>query len=413
MNPSAGQTAHASPHETAESIVVEAPTVDAALEAVAAQMGTDCRILAVDKVSRGGIAGFFGKETYQVEVERPARVELEDLSASTPQQTARAAVDRVLEAADQDPDATFGDVFRSRLATSAPEPEPFDGIDLTALEAEGPAPTADPPGDAALDRLRSAIEEERSKAEIPQPVADPQAVPDLQPDPEPPVQPELEVPAEPAVPTAPDPGARIDDAARRTPTSRPRTRSADPGGRDVGEPIFTADHLVRTGLPFSFVVQLGDLSTLDDVSRLVQLANALQPWCGPLPRHDNLVVGLRADRLARPLGLDVHGPSDPVPTDGSAIWICNPNDAATNAYLGQIRGNRGLHIVDPTPDTLARLDAGTIVSWGDSEIGFDALLFALERGLHLGFDVSGAEARRATAVEMAIGIRSRLPLSGS
>ena len=39
--------------------------------------------------------------------------------------------------------------------------------------------------------------------------------------------------------------------------------------------------------------------------------------------------------------------------------------------------------------------------------------FALERGLHLGFNVSGADARRATSVEMAIGIRSRLPLSGS
>ena len=194
---------------------------------------------------------------------------------------------------------------------------------------------------------------------------------------------------------------------------RSRTRSTDPGGREVGEPIFTADHLVRTGLPFSFVVQLGDLSTLDDLSRLVQLANALQPWCGLLPRHDTLVVGLRADRLSTSLGIDVHGPSDPVPTEGSAIWVCNPNDAATDAYLRQIRGTRGLHVVDPTPETLASLDAGTIVSWSDPEIGFDALLFALERGLHLGFNVSGADARRATSVEMAIGIRSRLPLSGS
>jgi len=408
MNPSTRQFTPAADQqagaEARESIVVEAPTVEAALEAVAAQMGTDCRILAVDKVSRGGIAGFFGKETYQVEVEKPARVQLEDL---TPQDAAREAVDRVLEAADHGSDEMFGDVLRSRLGVPTAEPEPFDGIDLTALEdlpapPLPPTPSAAPQPEqsgAALNRLRGAIEEERAKAVIPEPMPEPEPPAVGAPPPEAPMQ--VQVQSQPEAPPQP------------TQPRRSRTRSTDPGGREVGEPIFTADHLVRTGLPFSFVVQLGDLSTLDDLSRLVQLANALQPWCGPLPRHDTLVVGLRADRLSTSLGIDVHGPSDPVPTEGSAIWVCNPNDAATDAYLRQIRGTRGLHVVDPTPETLASLDAGTIVSWSDPEIGFDALLFALERGLHLGFNVSGADARRATSVEMAIGIRSRLPLSGS
>ena len=51
MNPTTGQFTPTADQqagaEATESIVVEAPTVEAALEAVAAQMGTDCRILDV------------------------------------------------------------------------------------------------------------------------------------------------------------------------------------------------------------------------------------------------------------------------------------------------------------------------------------------------------------------------------
>ena len=202
-------------------------------------------------------------------------------------------------------------------------------------------------------------------------------------------------------------------ATPATATSTALPRATDPDGRGPGEPIFTADHLVRSGLPFSFVVQLGDLGSLDDISRLMQLSTALQPWCDVLPKNDSLIVGLRADRLAGVLGATVHGPRDPLPTEGSAIWIGDPNDAATTEYLEQVRGSRRLHVVDPSTTTLAALEPGTIVSWSDETVGFDALLFALERGLHLGFDISGPAARRATAVEIAIAIRARLPLCAS
>ena len=79
-----------------ESVVVEAPTVEAALEAVVAQMGTSCQIIGVEKVSRGGIAGFFGKESYQVEVQRPQGP---GIAPRTDEPQGAAAVDRVLEAA--------------------------------------------------------------------------------------------------------------------------------------------------------------------------------------------------------------------------------------------------------------------------------------------------------------------------
>ncbi|MDG2112132.1 MAG: hypothetical protein P8N02_05910, partial [Actinomycetota bacterium] len=301
--------------EASESVIVEAPTVEAALEAVTLQLGRNCHILGIEKVSRGGIAGFFGKETFQVEVRRPSALP-DPTSIPSPNQAltptvgddqtgARAAaleaVDRVLGATatteTSTGDQTFGDVLRSELATRAAqqatpaaEPVPFDGIDLTELEPaapDGATPDPTPTGsdNQALSRLRDAAERQRQSTAN-EPTQD---------------EPTAEVPAtpQPATQTA----AAVSSAGLRT---------TGPGEREAGIPIFTADHLVRSGMPFSFVVQLGDLSPLDDVGRLVQLAGALEPWCGPLPRNDSLVVGLRADRLAGALNATVHGPRDPL-----------------------------------------------------------------------------------------------------
>ncbi len=418
-----------------ESVIVEAPTVEAALEAVATQIGTDCQILNVEKVSRGGIAGFFGKETFQVEVRRdPVATPGPSPRGDGP---GREAIDRVLEAAaaagtvDDGSDVTFGDVLRAQLAartggTPQPSHNEFTGLDLAGIErGEVTAPGLGTPvqDTEALARLREAIGQRRDdptvepapdRAEVEQSVAAPTG-------PEPDgVVPEPTIPEPPAATPAPAPLPLPVQIHGSSPlpmqgpaTPERRSRMIDPRGREPGEPIFTADHLVRTGLPFSFVTQLGDLDGLDDVSRLVQLASAFQPWCGTLPTQDSLVVGLRADRLARILQVPVHGPSDPLPHEGSAIWICDPNDPSTAAYLQQVRGPRSLHVVDPSVDTLGMLDPGTIVSWSDRHTGYEALLTALERGLHLGFDVSGPAPRRATALEMAIDVRSRLPLAGS
>lgn len=406
-----------------ESVVVEAPTVEAALEAVVAQMGTSCQIIGVEKVSRGGIAGFFGKESYQVEVQRPQGP---GIAPRTDEPQGAAAVDRVLEAAaevqaDRGPQ-TFGELFRSQMSTTeqtvAPTPEPsdFDGIDLTKADPTPPAPLTVEPApdptpartfqtepseraieaDATLERLREAMEHGRS-VEIPQ------------------VSESIAQPAHELDPSAQPPTEAM-TAQVPFETPRPATPELPPTGtqgREPGEPLFTADHLVRSGLPFSFVAQLGDLTALDDATRLLQLAQALQPWCGPLPKNNVLVAGLRAERLAAVLQLPVHGPTDAPPTDGSAIWMCDANEPTTANYLRQMQGTRRLHVVDPSAHTLSMLDAGTIVSWSDEHTGFESLLFALERGLHLGYHLGGPVVRRATAIEVAIGIRNRLPVAGT
>lgn len=402
-----------------ESVVVEAPTVEAALEAVATQMGTNAQIVGVEKVQRGGIAGFFGKETYQVEVQRPAGPSITprhaeaELGSGGDQPTGNAAVDRVLAAAAdvqaQRGPQTFGEMFRSEIgapASPAQTPE-FDGIDLTD-DAPSPAPaptfapdrTTEDEQSAELTRLRQMVNEQQRPAPAAAPTTSaPTQVRAT--------QPEVHNTSESELARQPEPrqaSTRPSPATTPTPT---------PTGREPGEPLFTADHLVRSGLPFSFVVQLGDLAPLDDSARLMQLAAALQPWCGALPHHDSLIVGLRADRLGAALLVPTLGATDPLPSHGSAIWPCDPNDPATTAHLEHLRNGRRLHVVDASTATLGALQPGTIVSWTDPDIGFESLLFALERGLHLGFDASGSTPRRATALETAISIRSRLPVSGA
>jgi hypothetical protein len=55
----------------AETVTVEAATVEQALAQVTAEHGPDARILRADRVRRGGIAGFFAREVVALEVQAP------------------------------------------------------------------------------------------------------------------------------------------------------------------------------------------------------------------------------------------------------------------------------------------------------------------------------------------------------
>lgn len=347
-----------------ECFVVEAPTVEAALEAVAAQVGPDCEIVDAEKVTKGGVAGFFGKESYRVTVREPARE----------------AVDRVLDAADAAaPDApaagpadTFGEMFRRELGVSVSPPAggPEPVIDLTDGVSEPATAVTGPPATGvsadALDRLRAAVAESRD---------------------------------EPAT-VEPDGGS---DPA-------PALGSA-PG--HCGEPLWTPDALVRAGLPSAFVTHLGDMCDADEQSRLVRLSDALRPWCERLPADDTLVVGPHAARLAGALRLSVHPAGTVVPYRGSLIIECDPDDAGVVEYLQNVGAGRRIHLVSDGPDGFWGAEPEMVLSWTSDAGGVAALQLAIERGMYLGFDVRGPEPRRATPVELAIWVRSRLPLGDS
>lgn len=352
-----------------EEVVVEAPTVEAALEAVTTQMGTGCLIVGAEKVRSGGVGGFFGKETYRVTVQRRPEPGAQPASA-----TVAEAVDRALEIAgsgvmNEPTDLGFGDVLRAEMAvrggfpSAAAEPA-FDGIDLVALESESDEA---PESGEGLERLRAAVQLGRESQ-------------DQQPE-----QPAEAPVQEPDMPVGPP--------------------------KRVAEPMFSPDNLVRAGLPFGFVSQLGDLASLDETSQLARLAGALGPWCDGLPGDDVIVVGSEVVELADLTGLEVYQLSELVPFEGSLALACRPGDSSTDAYLDRVRAGRRLHIIGHDVASLAGTEHGSIVSWTNPEAGCAALQLALERGLHLGYDLSGTEPRRATALEVAISVRSRLPLA--
>lgn len=47
----------------------EGPVLEDLLERVRAEVGTDARIVAANRVRKGGIAGFFSRQAYEVVVE--------------------------------------------------------------------------------------------------------------------------------------------------------------------------------------------------------------------------------------------------------------------------------------------------------------------------------------------------------
>ncbi len=391
---------------SSESIVVEAPTVEAALEAVVQQMGTGCRILGVEKASRGGIAGFFGKETFQVEVALPNEPSSLDSRPAHRQahesvHAAQAAVDRVLEASGlgtgpgndemAEHASTFGELLRARVGSSpgpthgrGETPETADIIDLTE---QGEPGVAHPLDVDALHRLREAIATGRQRDE--------------------------DATNRAAFPVEPVPAEELDDVTPDVVSEDQSVPEHDDGSTIYrGTPLFTSDHLVRMGLPFSFVAGLGDLSCLGDTGRLISLADALEPWCAPPTTNEpELVLGTAVGRLGDLLRLPVYG-ADSIPEkDGDAGWMVDPNDPSTWAMLDQVRAGRALHVIDPSPHVLASLEPGATVSWTDERIGFESVLFALERGLRLGFDLTGRVARDASALDVAIAIRARLPVT--
>jgi hypothetical protein len=84
---------------SAETVTVEAATIEEALAQISVDLGPDARILSADRVRRGGIGGFFAKEVVEVRVE----------PVSAPGKGVNAAFDQLLAAAETQHEAPAGD----------------------------------------------------------------------------------------------------------------------------------------------------------------------------------------------------------------------------------------------------------------------------------------------------------------
>ena len=365
-------------------VTVEAPTAQEALEQVSARLGADAEILKADRVLRGGVAGFFARE--HVVLTARARAKGDSPAAAGPQPSdagrqpsdaGRQPSDAATEPGHRTTVAEGLDAILARLAEDADSAETsFSEALRRELDAEGVLPVHP---DGSVVTTTAATPPRREPAGRPA-----------------------------AQVSAPPPSAAPAQPTAAAPSPAPPTPTGDTAGV-----AWSVTNLRRLGLPAGITDAVAAQQPRDDLSWVTALARALAPLCGPLPEGPALLVGPRALRLARPLGLPaVAARSEPVPP-GSACLRTTDSDAG-RAWVARERGERTLHLVVGGGGWRRFLfDEPAVVSWaGDAFVG-RAVALAAELGLVLGYAVGarGRRAHRAAPVDLAVALRAQLPRS--
>lgn len=357
-------------------VTVEAPTTQEAMEAVTDRLGPRATIVRADRVLRGGVGGFFGKQMVQLTA-APAGAD----HAATASATTEA--DR---AADEDGDLSPG--------------EPTDAGD--GLDAALKRLTADADGreEAFGDALRRHLRAGEVADECPPSTGS---------------QTPMAASAAggataTAAAAAPAPAPAPETAP--APTAAPRT--VDHGERRGSAPRWSTDQLHRLRLPDRLIEQVVLQSPVTDQDWLLALADAVDPLCRPLPAGDVFLVGPHAATVGEQLGLPVwQHRQRRAPTVGPlAASACDiPADAAA---LEEARGERWVHLLisgSGRVEHLTRCEP-LAVSWvGDAALP-EALDLCSRFGLVLGYGSERASIdavpHRAAPLDVAIAVRRRL-----
>jgi hypothetical protein len=322
---------------------------------------------------------------------------------------------------------TFGDLLRRQLGIAPPTPP-----------GAGPAPGAPVPDDAGspaagqppsmpthLDVLDAFW---ASDGADPVPEAAGSLPEEIRPEAPlaPPALPEIAV-AEPAVVLGrlsagtppllappPAPAPVLFDPLQEADSSRPGDPpgTGDPSG--TGDPpgtggvAWSADELVRLGVPFSIIRPLLETDPDDDLAWIRGLAASVHSLCRSLPVGDAVLVGARAGHFAEPLRLEALRRPDRGPKRGS-ICCSMHDDAESRRWLERVRRHRWTHLVVGALDTKAFVDLHPMaVSWVGADALPGALRLATELAVPLGyFRVPEAgPAFRATPIEVALAVRA-------
>lgn len=356
-------------------VTVEAPTTQEAMTAVAERLGPRATIVRADRVLRGGVGGFFGKQMVQLTA-APAGVAAAGAEHGLADETA---------AADAEPAG-----WRAASTSPGEDVDGGDGLDATLRRL-----TADVDGreEAFGDALRRHLRVSQSTGET---------------GPDGDGAPATAAPPAPPVPSS-DTG-RVPAAA--APTGAP---PAAEGERRGAAPRWSAHELHRLRLPDRLIEQVVRQDPADDQAWLVALADAVDPLCRPLPAGDALLAGPRAVALGEQLGLPVWADRQrEAPAVGPlAVAACDiPTDAAA---VAAVRGDRWVHLLVSGPgrfDHLMRCDP-LAVSWiGDAALP-EALDLCTRFGLVLGYGADHVDAgrppHRATPLDVAMTVRRMLP----
>ncbi|MCB0990051.1 MAG: hypothetical protein KDB16_03660 [Acidimicrobiales bacterium] len=377
-------------------VVVEAPSVEAALEAVERRFGPNATIIDAERLNTRGVGGFFSKQSYRVTVKadatpaaptqmaQAATAVASDL-ASMPDDSGisdeLAAVDHVLEQIEQgdsDDGRTFGDVLRAQLQNRPKQPAPAPAPEATATSM-APEPVIDL-RDSVMVPAMSWADVVDSTPVSSGAVAAPAR--------------EVGAAAADAVP--------ITSQATRAPLARPA--EGCPAG--TGRVMWSVDSLSRLGVPYRLIAPLGDLDPDDELAWVYRFAEAAAPLCGPLPASGSVLVGRAAVRLAESLGFGVFATNEVPPFEGD-LAVAGDFDAAAFDYVQRIAAGREVHlVVDDGP--LSVRGAISVVSWADTSV-CEAMHVAISTGSTLGFHIDGESVTRVTPFELALAVRALLP----
>ncbi len=308
-------------------IVVEAPSAEAALEAVTERLGTRARIAKVEHVRRGGVAGFFARELVQV--------------VATPRTGVTPPADR--RSASQTVDNTHAPTTPSAAVPSGPRSEDASdaldalaGIDFASvlrqhLPADSPAPaTEDGPRAETAPPAPVNTTGDPSRADVAAPATRVERTPSS---------------ADAAIRDAGRPaGVATNDvrpADRRAAGTTSRLHSSAP--QQPGTPRWTVDNLCRLGLPRPLLEAVAGLEPTDDAGWTYALARCLERLCTQVPPQADVIVGPEATRLAVAFDLPVRWPGEAPPI---GTFVAPIGDGPMErAWLAAVRGDRRLHLV--------------------------------------------------------------------
>jgi len=429
------------------SFVVEAPTAEAALEAVRGRFGPEANIVEAELVQSKGIAGFFSKQLYRVRVSAPDVARplagpgvsagrpsgSEDAAAATPSaspsdaapldgggreaaplksmslmpapahEPVEQAVDVVLrrvEAGEETGSRSFGEALHAELAARGVRP---------ALDAEIAS------GDPRLrelvvqrDRVVSGTIDITDEASF-EPAKFPTGTP------------ESSAPAGQAMPVPP-PAALFSHQVPR-PTGMHRTTGdrgslGGPAGEwapGAGPVLWSLERLSAVGLAPDMIGDLAELDPTDDLGWVYCLSESLSPLCGPMPDEALLLVGRDVAAAALQMGIEAVSYPEAPSYEGDAAISTGPDGLSAMSYVGQVQAGRSLHVVCDGSgwiETVLRHDqlglTVRVVSTTRQAL-VEALRAVAMTGGALGYFLEADTLIRITPFELALGVRSLLP----
>lgn len=439
----------ATPEDDGGTITIEADSVEEAMNRLATEVGDAAEIVDARKVHRGGIGGFFAKE--RVQLTARAGEEAEETGDEGPEGLA-GVLDRMTRSAEAQ-ETEFATMLRQELGaesrdlgldtfleavgwddrTSADQAEKAHSS-LGEITAAMTAPTdtdadqAEPPAIAEVAESADSTAHDDGEAPTPPPIViqrvslAPEVTPRTPTDERPatftPLQPRAGV-----VTSFPGPSLvrqfnESDELEqRRVAAAAPSWRVTEPGIDPVGMgPIaWSTMDLVRHGIPTEIVAAVGAIDPNDDVAWITGLAEAVAPYCGPLPDLETVIVGPNAEDIADALGIAMVEPGQTAPYEGSfaSVITADPQD---RDWLEFVRGTRRLHYAIGSDQTWRQvlLDVPSIVSWiGEANL-VDALYLAVAFNATLGYGVlpgAGGALARIYPIDVALAIRSMMARS--